>query len=316
VVRGGPLTSTLVAVAALALYLAGPRVAPGAVAEKASIPSKGPCAYLHPSDQRISWTCRSIARGETHETLFGDSWRAVARFNRIDRRHVRPGTWIKGSDRLAELPDFTPIPQHYAPADSEARFILIDLTEQFLGAYEYGTLVLSAPLATGRPDNPTPTGDFRIDAADLKHRSSRYTIAKTGVRYPMHYGLRFLRTPRGVSYWIHGRYLPGYPASHGCVGLYDEAMQARYYGEPKRAELDDARRLFEWAVGPLLEGQSVRENLDGPRVRVVGRAPRRGEAPATSQSLPNGIRPNGSSSCGSSKTRLASRWSYLGSVGG
>jgi enoyl-CoA hydratase/carnithine racemase len=28
------------------------------------------------------------------------------------------------------------------------------------------------------------------------------------------------------------------------VGLYDEAMQARYYGEPKHAELDAARRLF------------------------------------------------------------------------
>lgn len=174
------------------------------------------------------------------------------------------------------------MPQRYSPADSEARFILIDLTEQFLGAYEYGTLVLSAPVATGRTGNPTPTGDFRIDAADLRHRSSRYTIANTAVPYPMHYGLRFLRTKRGVSYWIHGRDLPGYPASHGCVGLYDEAMQARYYGEPKDAELDDARRLFEWAVGSLREGESVRENLDGPRVHVVGRAPRRGEAPDAS----------------------------------
>lgn len=248
-----------------------------AAAEKASTPASGPCAYVHPSDARIGWTCRSIARGETLETLFGDSWRLVARFNRIDRRHGRPGTWIKVPDRLSQLSEFTPIPQRYPPADAEARFILIDLTEQYLGAYEYGTLVLSAPVATGRPDNPTPIGDFRIDAADLRHRSSRYTIANTGVPYPMHYGLRFLRTPRGVSYWIHGRDLPGYPASHGCVGLYDEAMQARYYGEPRDAELDDARRLFEWAVGPLLEGEPVHESLDGPRVRVVGRAPRRGE---------------------------------------
>lgn len=92
----------------------------------------------------------------------------------------------------------------------------------------------------------------------------------------MRYGLRFLRTPRGIAYWIHGRDLPGYPASHGCIGLFDEEMQVRYYGEPKNALLDDARRLFEWAVGSLLEGRSVRENLDGPWVRVVGRAPRRG----------------------------------------
>lgn len=275
---------------ALALCLGGLVVAPSAAAEKAAITSSGPCAYLHPSDAQITWTCRSIRRGETLETLFGDSWQAVARFNRIDRRHVRPGMWIKVPDRLAELSEFTPMPRRYSPADGEARFILIDLSEQFLGAYEYGALVLSAPVATGRPRNPTPTGDFRIDAADLTHRSSRYTIANTAVPYPMHYGMRFLRTSRGVSYWIHGRDLPGYPASHGCVGLYDEAMQVRYYGEPKDAELDDGRRLFEWAVGPLPEGESVREDLDGPRVRVVGRAPRRGEPPGEVTPLEMGAR--------------------------
>jgi len=199
----------------------------------------------------------------------------VARFNRIDRRHARPGVRIKVPDRLEELSDFTPMPQRYSPADGEARFILIDLSEQFLGAYEYGALVLSSPVATGRPSHPTPTGDFRIDAADLRHRSSKYTIANTRIPYPMHYGLRFYRTERGVTYWIHGRDLPGYPASHGCVGLYDEGMQVRYYGEPKDVVLDDARRLFEWAVGPLREGESVRERLEGPRVRVVGHAPRR-----------------------------------------
>jgi serine protease Do len=39
-------------------------------------------------------------------------------------------------------------------------------------------------VATGRPRNSTPTGDFRIDAADLRHRSSKYTIAKTSIPYP------------------------------------------------------------------------------------------------------------------------------------
>jgi hypothetical protein len=238
-------------------------------------PSSGLCAYLHPSDARVAWSCQSIRRGETLESLFGDAWRAVARFNRVDRRHVRPGVRIKVPDRLEELAEFTPLPQRYPPADQAARFILIDLSEQFLGAYEYGALVLSSPVATGRPSHPTPTGDFRIDAADLRHRSSKYTIGKSSIPYPMHYALRFHRTRRGVEYWIHGRDLPGYPASHGCVGLYDEAMQVRFYGEPKDVALDDARRLFEWAVGSLLEGASARENLEGPWVRVVGRAPER-----------------------------------------
>jgi hypothetical protein len=258
---------------ALSLLLGGPGLASGSAAETASY--SGLCAYQHPSDARIPWRCQSIPRGETLESLFGDSWATVARFNRLDRRHARPGVRIKVPDRLEELSEFTPMPRHYSLADETARFILIDLSEQFLGAYEYGTLVLSSPMATGRPSHPTPTGDFRIDAADLWHRSSKYTIANSRIPYPMHYGLRFLRTKRGITYWIHGRDLSGYPASHGCVGLYDEAMQVRYYGAPKDVALDDARRLFEWAVGSLLEGKSVREDLAGPLVRVIGRAPRR-----------------------------------------
>jgi hypothetical protein len=236
-------------------------------------PASGLCAYLHPSDAGVAWTCRATRRGETLESLFGDAWRTVARFNRVDRRHVRPGVWIKVPDRLDAPKEFTPLPQRYPPADHAAQFILIDLSEQFLGAYEYGALVLSSPVAIGRPSHPTPAGDFRIDAADRRHRSSRYTIARTSIPYPMHYALRFHRTRRGAEYWIHGRDLPGYPVSHGCVGLYDEAMQVRYYGEPKDVALDDARRLFEWAVGSSLEGKSARENLEGPWVRVVGRAP-------------------------------------------
>ncbi len=32
---------------------------------------------------------------------------------------------------------------------------------------------------------------------------------------------------RRPAFWIHGCDLPGYPASHGCVGLYDEEMQKK-----------------------------------------------------------------------------------------
>ena len=44
---------------------------------------------------------------------------------------------------------------------------------------------------------------------------------------------------------IHGRDLPGYPASHGCIGLYDEPMQKEQYGVPGDPELNDAKRRFE-----------------------------------------------------------------------
>lgn len=232
-----------------------------------------PCDYAYPSDSGVAWDCRRIATGESLEGLFGERWRDVARFNRMDRRHAWPGARVRVPRDLAAVAGFNPMPHRYAPAESAAKFVLIDLGEQFLGAYEHGRLVLSLPVASGRPGHQTPAGDFRIDAADPRHASSRYPIEGTNVPYPMPWALRFHLTSRGVSYWIHGRDLPGTPASHGCVGLVDEAMQRRAYGRPERPEVEDARTLFAWVVGSATASGGTRA-IPAVPLRIVGAAPR------------------------------------------
>ena len=197
----------------------------------------------------------------------------MARFNRIDRRHASSGAALKVPKRLEDIKDFTPLPLRYPSADTDAQFILVDLSEQFLGAYEYGRLVFSAPAATGEQGNETPTGDFRVTAANRRHRSSLYTIEGTDIPYPMNYALMFYTNIEGISYWIHGRDIPGYPASHGCVGLYDEEMQQTHYGAPSTPVLDDARTLYRWVMGPRADRESAQAVTAGPRVLMVGRAP-------------------------------------------
>ncbi len=236
-------------------------------------PFGSPCKIRYPSDSRIDWYCYRIKKGETLEKLFGNRWIDVARFNRIDRRHIYPGISIKVPERLGDIEDFSPMPPFYKPARDEAKFILIDLSEQFLGAYEYGRLVFSAPVATGEKGNETPTGDFKITAFNRRHRSSLYFIEKTNTPYPMHYGLRFHISKEGVAYWIHGRDMPGYPASHGCVGLYDEEMQKRYYRFPREPVLQDSRKLFEWVISPFEDDGKFHVFTEGPRVRITGRTP-------------------------------------------
>jgi hypothetical protein len=88
----------------------------------------------------------------------------------------------------------------------------------------------------------------------------------------MLYGLRFHVTPGGVAYWLHGRDMPGFPASHGCIGLSDERMQKDVYGSPKDPLLMDARRLYEWVVGQAPDDGGLRL-FDGPRVIVRGELP-------------------------------------------
>jgi lipoprotein-anchoring transpeptidase ErfK/SrfK len=231
------------------------------------------CRVVHPGDAAVAWDCRRIRKGETPEALFGDRWLDVLRFNRIDRRHLTAGVSIRVPRNLDDIEDFSPLPDTYPPAAQDEKFILVDLTEQFLGAYEYGEMVFSFPVASGNRKNRTPVGDFRITAFNRRHRSSLYKIEKTNIPYPMHYALLFFSNERGVRFWIHGRDLPGFPASHGCIGLYDEEMQQKYYRFPQQLELQDSRTLYEWVIGAAEDDGTFTRLKNGPRVRIIGRPP-------------------------------------------
>ena len=245
------------------------------VSAQADSPKKrrGPCEIHYPSDVTLAWDCRVIPPGKSLEAIFGEDWVDVARFNRIDRRHAHSGLSIKVPKRIEELVSFNPLPRFYQAAEQDEKFILINLAEQFLGAYEFGALRFTTPIASGDGLNETPKGEFHLTVAHLQHQSSLYTIEGTDRPYPMNYALRFHVNREGVSYWIHGRDMPGYPASHGCIGLYDESMQKEQYAIPKEPELNDAQRLFVWVLGSEPDDDRVSRLPYGPRVHIIGQAP-------------------------------------------
>ncbi len=249
---------------------------------------KSLCEIHYPSDDRIEWRCEKLKWTDTPEKLFGDRWEDVLRFNRMDRRHFIGGRSIKVPVNLDDIKDFTPLPETYTDAEKNAKFILIDQSESFLGAYEYGKLVFSFPAAIGMEGHRVPNGEFRIDAVDRTHISNMYTIEEIGRRYPMFYGLRFhveKHPDRWISYFIHGRDVPGYPASHGCVGLYDEEMQKEYYSAYDRKVnrpyyhplkpplLEAAKELYLWVVGSRPDSGRFHLIKNGPPVVIVGTPP-------------------------------------------
>jgi hypothetical protein len=231
----------------------------------------------YPSLKEIRWHAHFIKPNETLESLFGDDWTWVARFNRIDRRHVYPGMTIKVPDDIAAIRGYTPMPKVYEPARGHDKYILVDITEQWLGAYENGRLAFSFPAATGKAGTETPTGTFRITARHLTHTSSLYKTANDEEQYPMDNAMRFHVGSDSVSYWLHARDLPGRPASHGCIGLYDEEMQKRMFDTPRNPVLLDSQKLYTWAVGEEEYGEDSggQEELeDGPVVEIRGALPR------------------------------------------
>ncbi|WP_243371515.1 L,D-transpeptidase [Geotalea sp. SG265] len=264
----------VVLVAGIVCYKPSATSDPGANPED---PAKEDLTRIHyPSLDKIPWRGRFIRPQDTLESLYGNNWPTVARFNRIDRRHVYPGMTIREPLDIASVRNYTPMPATYEPAKRYEKYILINLGEQWLGAYQFGKLKFSMPAASGAKGHETPTGLFRVDARHRTHSSSLYKTEDETEQYPMDNAIRFHIGPDNVSYWIHARDLPGKPASHGCVGLSDEGMQNRVYGIPKEPLVLDSERLYEWAVGENEyedDTGDLEELEDGPPVEVIGTNP-------------------------------------------
>lgn len=114
--------------------------------------------------------------------------------------------------------------------------IKIKLSEQRAYFFKGGELVGVSQLSTGREGLTTPGGTFSISQKDKEHVSSKYgdyvdaaenvvvpnvDVTKDpippGTHFkgaPMPY---FMRIVGGVG--MHAGYLPGYPASHGCIRM-------------------------------------------------------------------------------------------------
>ncbi|TGU71275.1 hypothetical protein E4633_13110 [Geomonas terrae] len=229
------------------------------------------CEIHYPTDYLYEWDCVKVTGKDSPYRIFGKQWQDGLRFNRMDRRHFLAGMSVKVPKQMEDIKEFNPMPPFYLDAGKEPKVILIDQNEMYLGAYEFGTLVFSAPVAVGVEEFRLKNGSYRVDAVDPVHESSLYPVEGSERPYPMHYGLRFHVEKVGdgwTSYWIHGRDLPGYPASHGCIGLYDEEMQLEYYGEPAKPLLMDAKKLYNWAVGDGDTGALQR--VHGPMVIIMG----------------------------------------------
>jgi lipoprotein-anchoring transpeptidase ErfK/SrfK len=124
---------------------------------------------------------------------------------------------------------------YYAPdlgtftwLDENARVnhIVVSLADQTLNAFDGSTLVGYSNISSGKPGHETPTGTFRISQKDVDHHSSIYDNA------PMPFYMRL--TNYGVG--LHGGFIPGYPASHGCIrlplGMARELYEHTQFGTP------------------------------------------------------------------------------------
>jgi lipoprotein-anchoring transpeptidase ErfK/SrfK len=143
---------------------------------------------------------------------------------------------------VMEAVEDTPTSEYVAPSSSAPlpeialsgngeRWIDVDLTNQYVYAYEGDVVVNSFIVSTGTWRTPTVTGQYKIY---VKYRSAK--MSGPGYYLPnVPYIMYFYK-----GYGLHGTYWHnnfGTPMSHGCVNL----------------RTDDAAWLYEWAsVGTLV----------------------------------------------------------------
>ena len=87
--------------------------------------------------------------------------------------------------------------------------IVVVLDTQRVYVFQNDKLIGFSTISSGKKGKETPIGAFNILQKNIDHKSNLYSNA------PMPYMQRL--TWDGIA--IHGGYVPGYPASHGCIRL-------------------------------------------------------------------------------------------------
>jgi lipoprotein-anchoring transpeptidase ErfK/SrfK len=122
--------------------------------------------------------------------------------------------------------------------------VIINLSEQRVYLVEQGKVILVSPISSGRLGRPTPTGKFSIFSKDIDHRSGSFgSVIDDYGRVINSNATPASQIPRGghfrpapMPYYMefspavgmHAGYLPGYPASHGCVRM-PRDLAARFF---------------------------------------------------------------------------------------
>ncbi len=132
--------------------------------------------------------------------------------------------------------------------------IEVRLGEQRAYFFKGDQLVGVSQVSTGKEGHNTPTGSYKVLQKDKDHRSSLYgdyvdannptTVVKANVESgvdPKPPGSVFLgssmpfflRVTNGVG--LHAGYLPGVPASHGCIRMPEVMAENYFYNTPMGA---------------------------------------------------------------------------------
>ena len=169
-----------------------------------------------------AWVCKMIIKHDVSIVHTSGLRRLMHRFSQF----------CVLSATLAILSGCDTLTERYSGRPS----IIVRLREQEAYLYRGGIKTASSPISSGREGYRTPVGRFRVIQKDEDHRSSIYGdyVDASGKVVKANVDKRRDRKPPGShfvgaampyflefspGYGLHEGYLPGVPASHGCIRM-------------------------------------------------------------------------------------------------
>ena len=120
-----------------------------------------------------------------------------------------------------------------SPGMASQTRVIINLSDQRVSLVQQGRITLVSPIASGKPGWSTPRGNFGVFNKDIDHRSRSFgsvvdaygRVVNSNATPRSHVPRDGHHQPAPIPYFMefspavrmHAGYLPGYPASHGCV---------------------------------------------------------------------------------------------------
>lgn len=139
-----------------------------------------------------------------------DNLSAVFSLNRIDERHLRKDGIVIIPSRFDDPTALTAFPQSIPDLTQTPKMMLVSQRVQEFGAYEYGVLIRSGGLSSGKKSTPTAN---KLYHANWKGKE---VISTVDDEWILKWNVN-IENLDGIG--LHEYELPGYPASHSCVRL-------------------------------------------------------------------------------------------------
>jgi len=86
--------------------------------------------------------------------------------------------------------------------------VVVSIRNQSAWLVDGNRILMTSAVSTAKRGMHTPTGHFKVSEKDTTHISTIYHVS-------MPFYMRLSERPFGM----HAGYLPGYPASHGCIRM-------------------------------------------------------------------------------------------------